>query len=234
VSKLVRGALAAPIVAATVLGTVVAQADVAAASTVVALWHMNETSGTTMVDSSGHHNNGALHNVTLGGGGFSGKAYSFNGTSSYVSVPSSASLNPGSANITISFYLSTTSLPKSGDYDLVRKGAYPAQNYKVELLPSGQIMCTFQGSPEQRGLASHPVHQDRLPDQDGDRRHGESDHQRDGGIYLQHFRRVSRGSPGKRLVQGQARRGLDHHRLTACSRCRTRVSCGFNRTRGDS
>jgi len=146
VSKLVRGALAAPIVAATVLGTVVAQADVAAASTVVALWHMNETSGTTMVDSSGHHNNGALHNVTLGGGGFSGKAYSFNGTSSYVSVPGSASLNPGSANISISFYLSTTSLPKSGDYDLVRKGAYPAQNYKVELLPSGQIMCTFQGS----------------------------------------------------------------------------------------
>jgi len=146
VSKLVRGALAAPIVSATVLGTVVAQADVAAASTVVALWHMNETSGTTMVDSSGHHNNGALHNVTLGGGGFSGKAYSFNGTSSYVSVPGSASLNPGSANISISFYLSTTSLPKSGDYDLVRKGAYPAQIYKVELLPSGQIMCTFQGS----------------------------------------------------------------------------------------
>jgi len=138
--------LAAPIVAATVLGTVVAQADIAAASTVVALWHMNETSGTTMVDSSGHHNNGGLHNVTLGVSGFSGKAYSFNGTSSYVSVPSSASLNPGSANITISFYLTTTSLPKSGDYDLVRKGAYPAQNYKVELLPTGQIMCTFQGS----------------------------------------------------------------------------------------
>jgi hypothetical protein len=107
---------------------------------------MNETSGTTMVDSSGHHNNGTLHNVTLGASGFSGKAYSFNGTSSYVSVPNSASLNPGSANITISFYLNTTSLPKSGDYDLVRKGAYPAQNYKVELLPGGQIMCTFQGS----------------------------------------------------------------------------------------
>jgi len=86
------------------------------------------------------------HERNIRGGGFSGKAYSFNGTSSYVSVPSSASLNPGSANITISFYLSTTSLPKSGDYDLVRKGAYPAQNYKVELLPSGQIMCTFQGS----------------------------------------------------------------------------------------
>ena len=150
-SRLVCGALAVPIVAATVLGTV-AQADVAAASTVVALWHMNETSGTTMVDSSGHHNSGTLHNVTLGASGFSGKAYSFNGTSSYVSVPNSASLKPGSANITISFYLNTTSLPKSGDYDLVRKGAYPSQNYKVELLQTGQIDCTFTGSSSARDV----------------------------------------------------------------------------------
>jgi Concanavalin A-like lectin/glucanases superfamily len=146
-SRLVCRGLAVSIAGSAVLGVVaLGPAGVAAGSTVAALWHMNETSGTTMVDSSGHGHNGTLHSVTLGASGFSGKAYSFNGTSSYVSVPNSAGLNPGSANITISFYLSTTSLPKSGDYDLVRKGAYPAQNYKVELLPSGQIMCTFQGS----------------------------------------------------------------------------------------
>ena len=137
--------MAAPIFAAAILGAALAPAGVAAGSTVAALWHMNETSGTTMVDSSGHGNNGTLHSVQTAYG-CSARGYTFNGTSSYVSVPSSASLNPGSANITISFYLSTTSLPKSGDYDLLRKGAYPAQNYKVELLPGGQIMCTFQGS----------------------------------------------------------------------------------------
>jgi hypothetical protein len=127
------------------LGMVLTTMGAAAGSTVVALWHMNETSGTVMHDSSGHGHNGTLHNVKLGASGCSGKAYTFNGSSSYVSVPS-AGLNPGSANITISFCLKTTHLPNSGDYDLVRKGAYPAVNYKVELLPSGAIQCTFQGS----------------------------------------------------------------------------------------
>ena len=61
-------------------------------------------------------------------------------------MPNSNALNPGNANVTISSYLNTTSLPKTGDYDLVRKGDCPAQDYKVELLPSGQIKCTIQGS----------------------------------------------------------------------------------------
>ena len=145
-SRLARSVLAAPIAGLAVAGVMaLAPAGVASASTVVAFWHMNETSGTTMVDSVGHHN-GTLHNVTLGVSGASGKAYSFNGKSSYAEVPNSNALNPGNANVTISFYLNTTSLPKTGDYDLVRKGDYPGQDYKVELLPSGQIKCTFQGS----------------------------------------------------------------------------------------
>jgi hypothetical protein len=151
-SKGARTLIAAPILAAAVLGMTLARPGVAAASTVAALWKMNETSGTTMMDSSGHGNNGTLHNVALGATGRYGKAYAFNGTSSYVSVPSSASLNPGSANITISFWLKTTHLPASGDYDLVRKGAYPSQNYKVELLPTGQIDCTFTGSSSARDV----------------------------------------------------------------------------------
>ena len=122
-------------------------AGVASASTVVALWHMNNKSGTLLYDSSGHGNNGTAHNVTPGAAGLSGNAYTFNGKSSYAEVPNSKSLNPGSANITISFYLNTTHLPKTGDYDLVRKGDYPVENYKVELLPSGQIKCTFQVHP---------------------------------------------------------------------------------------
>ena len=145
-SRLARSVLAAPLVGFVVAGVMaLAPAGVASASTVVGLWHMNETSGTTMVDSSGHHNNGTLHGVILGASGVSGKAYTFNGKA-YAEVPNSSSLNPGSANINISFYLNTTSLPKTGDYDLVRKGDYPAQDYKVELLPTGQIKCTFQGS----------------------------------------------------------------------------------------
>lgn len=116
------------------------------ASTVVGLWHMDETSGTTMTDSSGNGNDGTLHNVTLGNTGCSNKSYTFNGTSSYVEVPDAPSLNPGPASITISFCLKTVNLPTSGDYDLVRKGDYTAGDYKVELLQSGQINCEFQGS----------------------------------------------------------------------------------------
>jgi Concanavalin A-like lectin/glucanases superfamily len=121
---------------------------VASASTVAALWHMDETSGTTMTDASGNGNNGTLHNVTLGAAGKYGKSYTFGGSKvkSYVEVPNSASLNPGSANITISLWLRTFSLPKSGDFDLVRKGVFTAPEYKVELLQSGQIQCTFRGT----------------------------------------------------------------------------------------
>lgn len=131
----------------TVMGLGLVPAGVAAAATSqAALWHMDETSGTTMIDSSGHGNNGTLHSVTLGATGTSGYAYTFTGKPAYVSVPTAASLNPGSANINISFDLNTTSLPTSGDYDLVRKGVWTVQEYKVELLQSGQIQCTFRGS----------------------------------------------------------------------------------------
>ena len=73
-----------------------------------ALWHMDETSGTVMHDAVGSHT-GTLHSVALGQSGYLGTAFGFNGSSSYVSVPSSSDLNPGSANITITIHLKTTS-----------------------------------------------------------------------------------------------------------------------------
>ena len=55
-------------------------------------------------------------------------------------VPYSPALVAGSANIDISFWLNTTHTdPNSGDYDLVRMGDYPFQEYKVELEPNGQL-----------------------------------------------------------------------------------------------
>jgi hypothetical protein len=131
-----------------VAGFSLVSGGVASASTAAALWHMDETSGTVMADASGHSNNGTLHNVTLGAAGKYGKSYTFGGSTakSYVDVPNSASLNPGSANITISLWLRTFSLPKSGDFDLVRKGVFTAPEYKVELLQSGAIQCTFRGT----------------------------------------------------------------------------------------
>lgn len=120
-----------------------------ATGTLAAQWHMNEAKGSTvMVDSSGNSNNGTLHNVTAGASGKVGTAYSFGGSAvkSYVEVPASPSLNPGAAKINISVWFNTTSLPTSGDYDLVRKGDYPGQEYKIELLQGGIINCEFLGA----------------------------------------------------------------------------------------
>ena len=48
-----------------------------------ALWHMNETTGTTMGDASGNGHAGTLKNVRLGVAGVGGTTgYGFNGTSS--------------------------------------------------------------------------------------------------------------------------------------------------------
>jgi hypothetical protein len=115
-------------------------------------WPMQETAGTTMTDVSGNGNNGTLFGpvkvgATPGPSGFT-YAYSFPGSSpasnkSTVDVPFNQALVAGSANIDISFWLNTTHLPTSGDYDLVRMGDYPFPEYKVELVNKNQIECTF-------------------------------------------------------------------------------------------
>jgi hypothetical protein len=126
----------------------------------VALWHMDETSGTTMFDSVGGHN-GTLNSVQLGLPGFSGTAYGFNGSSSYVAVPSTADLNPGSANIIFTIHVQTTGTPPAtpADWDLLRKGIYTTggAQYKIELVHSGQASCGFEGTNDYAEVVAGPA-----------------------------------------------------------------------------
>ena len=124
------------------------------AATTVALWHMNETSGTSMFDSARSHT-GTLHNVKLGLPGFSGFAYGFNGSSSSVSVPTASDLNPGGANISVTIHLKTTNLPPPEDWDLFRKGYFETKGgeWKVEYYPSGQASCGFKGGKDSEIIA---------------------------------------------------------------------------------
>jgi hypothetical protein len=145
---------------ALVLPNVVVQAHAEAASStarVVARWHMDETSGSVMHDSVEGHD-GTLHSVLLGQPGYLGTAYGFNGSSSYVSVPSSSDLNTGSSNITITLHLKTTSAPSSPDWDLIRKGLYTTTGgeWKMEYQPSGQASCGFKGSSGYAELTAGP------------------------------------------------------------------------------
>jgi hypothetical protein len=122
------------------------------------LWHMDETTGTTMADSTGNHP-GTLHDVALGRPGdpaFPGTAYGFNGTSSYVVVPHADDLNAYNAEVHIALSLKTSTVPAVPDYDLFRKGEYPGQEYKIELQPNGQISCTFRGSAANYTIQAGP------------------------------------------------------------------------------
>lgn len=86
-------------------------------SSLVAQWHMDEGSGSTVDDSSSNANDGTITNATWAGSdggkwytsttaGFStGDSLTFNGTDTYVAVADSSSLD--AANITISAWIKT-------------------------------------------------------------------------------------------------------------------------------
>jgi hypothetical protein len=143
---------------------VLAVPGVASAAT-VSLWQMDETSGSTMVDSVGA-NDGTLKNVMLGQPGFSGLAYGFNGKSSVVTVSSSSSLNPGSSPFWMTVHVKFTGVPTAaigGDYDVIRKGLSGTSGgfYKMELMPDPggtavQAHCSMEGSVTSRSLTAEP------------------------------------------------------------------------------
>jgi hypothetical protein len=126
---------------------VVALAGPALAAGERALWHFDETSGSTAFDSSGNHNDGTAFNVLMNGSG-----YKFNGSSSVVVVPNSASLNPGTAAFSYSVTFQTNVAPGPGlDYDLLRKGLTTTSGgeYKVEVINANgktRALCVVKDS----------------------------------------------------------------------------------------
>ena len=118
-------------------------------STLVGLWHMDETGGDVAHDSSGFGNDGTLEHITFASG-----AYAFNGTSSRVLIGNDSSLNPGDADITISVNVNFDSI-HIHDYDLVRKGGSGAL-YKIEISSTGKARCQFHGSKRSAGIVFGP------------------------------------------------------------------------------
>ena len=129
------------------------------AASVVGLWHLDETSGTTAFDSSGHGHNGAISGpVTLGVPGKVNTAYSFvpKGT---VVVPDAPDLRPGTGRIVVSYFVKLTSPPPSGtDYDIFTKGDTTTSGgqIKLEVQRNGQASCMFRGALGQRQLQAGP------------------------------------------------------------------------------
>ncbi len=112
-------------------------------------WQMNETSG-QMIDSFGNGNNGTPTDVRQ-----TGSRYVFNGSTSYVAVPDSDSLDPLEKDITLRARVMLTDAPMDDDsYDIVRKGlaGRPGGQYKMEIKRTaadptvGKLNCLFEGS----------------------------------------------------------------------------------------
>ena len=110
-------------------------------------WQMNEISG-QMTDSSGNDNNGDPTDVRQ-----TGSRYLFNGSTSYVAVPDSDSLDPAEKDVTLRARLKVTDAPMDDDsYDIVRKGlaGRPGGDYKMEIKRAadptvGKLHCLFKG-----------------------------------------------------------------------------------------
>ena len=121
------------------------------AASPTAVWHMDETSGTTMIDSSGHGYNGTLSNVQTGVAGFNGsKGYRFNGSSSKVTVPNAAGLNPGTQDLVVSAHVAFSAVP-ADDYDVIRKGLQSTSggDWKIEIVNvngAAIARCYLRGS----------------------------------------------------------------------------------------
>jgi hypothetical protein len=132
----------------------------ASSSSVVGLWHLDERSGTTALDSSGNGNNGAISGpVTLGVPGHLNTAYSFVPKSTVI-VPNASDLVPGTATITISYWLNTTTLPCCNkiDYDMFTKGDGSSRGgqIKIEVQGNGQASCMFRGALGKKQLQAGP------------------------------------------------------------------------------
>src|ERR671921_1895277 len=111
-------------------------------------WQMDETSG-QMIDSSGNNNDGTPKDVRQ-----RGSRYVFNGSTSYVAVPDSDSLDPLEKDITLRARVMVPDAPMDDDsYDVVRKGlaGRPGGQYKMEIKRAaadptvGKLNCLFQG-----------------------------------------------------------------------------------------
>ena len=105
-----------------------------AAVSPAALWHMEETSGSVMRDSSGNHN-GSLHSVQLGQPGSTGNGYGFTGSSEVI-VPSAGDLNPGTGGNRDTYNAEVSSRTGEAEYkaELEREAAKEPKGLLARLL----------------------------------------------------------------------------------------------------
>jgi hypothetical protein len=101
-------------------------------------------------DSSGNGNDGTVRGgVAMGVPGHTGTAFDFHSPGSWVEVPSSDSLNPGTADFTVSAWVNSDTTPGSGQsYEVVRKGlgGTSGGQFDLQIVNHGYAKCIAKDS----------------------------------------------------------------------------------------
>lgn len=109
-------------------------------------------------DSSGYGNHGVIQgDPAMGIPGHTGTAYSFLRGRSWVQVPSSATLNPGTRDFLVSAWVLFQDVPGVDEtYDIVRKGvSYTREGeFKLEIVDPGDVRCTVKDSARHEARAT--------------------------------------------------------------------------------
>lgn len=138
-----------------------ATAPDASAATGGGSWELDETSGSVASDSSGNGNDGSVRGgVVMGVPGHTGTAFDFHASGSWVEVPSSDSLNPGTADFTVSAWVSSDTTPGSGQsYDVVRKGlgGTDGGEFALQIVNHGLARCVAKDSSGDQGSVRGPA-----------------------------------------------------------------------------
>lgn len=116
----------------------------------VASWNFNEASGNLLDQES--TNDGVTSNITYGAAGILGDAYSFNGSSSEITVPSAAVLNFGATVKSFSFWMYPTAAGSSTIMNKGTSGNNPTQN--IRFGSDRQIKTHFEGTGDQTPIMS--------------------------------------------------------------------------------
>jgi hypothetical protein len=142
-----------------VLGALAVVGPGAQAATGLHSWSLDEDPGDgTMHDDGSPATNGSWMNIQAGVPGLSGTAYRFDG-SSRVTVPDSASLDPGSETFTATVHVKFTRMPtdaNGGDYDVIRKGLGSTNGgyWKLEVYPNS-AHTKANGLCQMKGTSNH-------------------------------------------------------------------------------
>jgi chitodextrinase len=121
-------------------------------SSLIALWSLNETLGTTASDSSGLGNTGTLINSPVWGAGKVGGGLLFDGTTKYVNIPNSSSLSPTSNKITLEAWVyanTVTGTPQMIVSKPVSATTHvsPYFSYGLSILAGGKVQFAIASGP---------------------------------------------------------------------------------------